>query len=163
MSMKRMAHAQQPARALHSPRTMIPFAETEQLYICGIEERDVDKVMSTSPSYAPRPRLTRAQIAALLDDPRVQRSKPVPVVLQADEWARTLRARGSIDGDAGMLACVLEAKAPRDADGKDGDRFVGLVELIPGHEVHRDSVFGIYLGAPDARGARRQRVLTWVN
>jgi hypothetical protein len=55
---------------------------------------------------------------------------------------------------------VLEAKAPRDTDGEDGDRFVGLVELIPGHEVHRDSIFGIYLGAPGAWGARRHRALT---
>jgi hypothetical protein len=106
------------------------------------------------------PRLTCAQLAALLDDPRVQRSKPVPVVPQAGEWARMLRAPGGLDGGAGMLACVLEAKTPRDTDAEDGERFVGLVELIPGHEVDRDGVFGIYLGAPDARGACMQWALT---
>jgi hypothetical protein len=34
---------------------MIPFAETEQLYIRGIEERDIDKVLFNTSPYPSSP------------------------------------------------------------------------------------------------------------
>jgi hypothetical protein len=66
-----------------------------------------------------------------------------------------IRRPGGLLQRAGLLECVLEAKASNEGTGgdrNDDNRFVGLVylALIPGREIHRDGLFGIALGAPDA-------------
>jgi hypothetical protein len=82
------------------------------------------------------------QIAAFMDDPRLQRTGPDAVVPKRAQLEQQTRAFLS----QLVMSCILEAKNPLSSE--DDDRWVGTIHLfsVPGREQHRDTFFGIALG-----------------
>jgi hypothetical protein len=81
------------------------------------------------------------QIAAFMDDPRIQRTSPDAVVPKRAQLEQQTRAFLS----KSVMSCILEAKEPLSAE--DDDRWVGNIHLfsVPGFEQHQDTFFGITL------------------
>jgi hypothetical protein len=94
------------------------------------------------------------QIAAFMDDPRIQRTGPdavVPKCAQLEQQTRAFLSKS-------VMSCILEAKKPLSSE--DDDTWVGNIHLfsVPGFEQHRDTFFGIALGESFPIDSNRLRI-----
>jgi RimJ/RimL family protein N-acetyltransferase len=101
-----------------------PFAETQHLRIRGYHESDIDK------------------LAALIDDPRTQRTGIMNVVPQQYKLKKDLP--DELTKKVYIMFCILEAKEPAE----DGDTWAGFMQLLNlSSPKNRNVEFGIALNA----------------